>query len=157
MFQKNENRIIQRGFLVDFPFINLKPLNILCFRDLRSEVGGNCALWTPVWEQACPYAGRAVCGFHSAVGPSGGGSVQAARTGQPGQRAAGCLRLWRETLFWLVRSVWLLRFPQCMLMWRWYLQTGQVLHLWNHMGAPCWPGTNVPRSLQKETLIKTLC
>lgn len=96
----------------------------MCFRDLWSEVGGNCAVWTPVWEQAGSYAGRAVCGFHSAVGPSGGGPVQAARTGQPGQRAAGCLRLWRETLFWLVRrhmsvlAAWI----SALLMWRWYVQ-----------------------------------
>lgn len=77
---------------------------MLCFRDLWSEAGGNGALWTPVWEQARSYAGRAVCGFHPAMGPSGGGSIQAARTGQPGQRAAGCLRLRRKTLFWLVRK-----------------------------------------------------
>lgn len=82
----------------------IKHLVFLCFRNFWSEVGGNSAVWTPVWEQACPYAGGAVCWFHSAVGPSGGGPIQAARTGKPGQRAAGCLWLWRETLLWLVRK-----------------------------------------------------
>lgn len=77
---------------------------VVCFRDLRSEVGGDGAVWAPVWEQAGAHAGGAVCGLHPAVGPSGGGSVQAARTGQPGQGAAGRVRLRRKTLVWLVRD-----------------------------------------------------
>lgn len=76
----------------------------MCFRYLWSEAGGNGAVWTPVWEQARPYAGRAVRWLHPAVGASRGRTVQAPRTGQPGQRAAGRLRLWRETLVRLVRK-----------------------------------------------------
>lgn len=90
----------------------------LGFRYIWSEARGNGALWTSVWDQACPYAGRAVCGFHSAVGPSGGRTIQAPGAGKPCQRVAGRIWLWRKTLFWLVRkhvralAAW---FPHCIL------------------------------------------
>lgn len=63
---------------------------VMHFRDLWSEIGGDSPVRAPIWEQAGSHASGAVCGLHSAVGSSRRGSIQAPRTGQPGQRAAGC-------------------------------------------------------------------
>ena len=80
--------------------VNMFPPSVT--RDIWSALRGHSPVWEEVWPPAGPPAGGAVCGLHQGEGLGRGGSLSDARTGQPGQRAAGVLRLWRQASVWQV-------------------------------------------------------
>lgn len=95
---QSKNQLRPRAFRKPWHVMFLPSVN----RDIWPASRGHSAVREEVWPPPCTPAGWAVCGLYQREGSGWGRSLSNARTGQPGQGAAGGLRLWGQAPVWQV-------------------------------------------------------